>query len=328
MRRVRAAVVGVGYLGRFHALKYRDLPNVDLVGVADVRRERAEEVARELGVEAFGDHMDLVGRVDAASVAVLTTEHHEVARALLKNGIHVLVEKPIAATMEEAQEMVDMAERQGAVLQVGHLERFNPTIQALQKKLRGPLFLECHRISPYTARGVDVDVVLDLMIHDIDLILDFLKSEVVQVHAVGVPILTSRYDIVNARFRFATGCVANVTASRVSAKSLRKIRVFQPDAYISVDCGKGEVMEYRKLPAEHPGGVPRIVADRLEVDEKDSLMEEIRSFVDVVRHGGSPVVDGKMGLRCLGVALQVIRGVEETLPHGIREQLWRQGGNA
>jgi predicted dehydrogenase len=328
MRRVRTAVVGVGYLGRFHALKYRDLPHVELVGVADVRLERAKEVAGELGVEAFGHHMDLVGKVDAATVAVTTTEHHGVARDLLQHGIHVLVEKPIAAAIEEAQEMVDIAERQGAVLQVGHLERFNPTIQALQKRLRGPLFLECHRISPYTARGVDVDVVLDLMIHDIDLILDFLKSEVVQVDAVGVPILTSRYDIVNARFRFATGCVANVTASRVSAKSLRKIRVFQPDAYISVDCGKGEVMEYRKLPAQQLGGVPRIVAERLKVDERDSLMEEIRSFVDVVQHGGSPVVDGKMGLRCLGVALQVIRGVEETLSEVVREQLWRHGGNA
>ena len=320
-------MVGVGYLGRYHAMKYRDLPHVELVGVVDARPERAREVAREVGTDAFMDFHDLVGRVDVATVAVPTTEHHAVARDLLQHGIHVLVEKPIAATLEQAEELVETAQRQGTVLQVGHLERFNPTIQALQKRLREPLFLECHRISPYPGRGVDVDVVLDLMIHDIDLILDFLKSEVVQVDAVGVPVLTSRYDIVNARFRFATGCVANVTASRVSAKSLRKIRVFQPDAYISADCGKGEVLEYRRLPAEQEGALPRIMAERLEVEEKDSLLEEVRSFVDAVEKGRPPVVDGHAGARCLEVALRVLCGIDENMPEGLCDRLQGLGAD-
>jgi predicted dehydrogenase len=321
MGNVRAAVVGVGHLGRYHALKYRDLPDVDLVGVADVRPDRAEAVAREVGTEPFHHFRELVGRVDVVTVAVPTTEHHEVARGLLESGIHVLVEKPIAATLEEAEDLVDAARRAGALLQVGHLERFNPTIQALRSRLRDPLFLECHRISPYPGRGVDVDVVLDLMIHDIDLLLDFLDSEVVQVDAVGVPVLTPRYDIVNARFRFATGCVANVTASRVSAKSLRKIRVFQPDAYISVDCGKGEVLEYRRMPPEQGEGLPRIVAGRLDVEEKDALLEEVRSFVHAAQHGSQPLVDGRAGARCLAVALRVIRGIDEILPEGLWDRL-------
>jgi len=320
MRRVRAAVVGVGHLGRYHALKYRDLPDVELVGVADVLPERARAVAEEVGAESFTHFRELLGRVDVASVAVPTTEHHGVARGLLENGIHVLVEKPIAATLEEAEDLVEIARRSGAVLQVGHLERFNPTVQALRARLRDPLFLECHRISPYPGRGVDVDVVLDLMIHDIDLLLDFVGSEVVQVDAVGVPVLTSRYDIVNARFRFSSGCVANVTASRVSAKSLRKIRVFQADAYISVDCGKGEVLEYRRMPPERDG-LARIVAERLEVEEKDALLEEVRSFIHAARYGSEPLVTGQAGARCLAVALRVIRGIDEILPEGLRDRL-------
>jgi hypothetical protein len=325
--RLRAGVVGVGYLGRFHALKYRDLPEVDLVAVVDTRAQRAQEVAREVGTDALAHHADLVGRVDVATVAVPTTAHHCVARDLLQAGVHVLVEKPIAATLEEAQDLVETADRHGTILQVGHLERFNPTVQALRKKLRDPLFLECHRISPYPGRGVDVDVVLDLMIHDIDLILDFLQSELVQVDAVGVPVLTPRYDIVNARLRFATGCVANVTASRVSAKSLRKIRVFQPDSYLSVDFGKRELLEYRRILADQDRGKPTITAERLEVEEKDMLLEEVRSFAEAVRHHRPPVVDGRAGMRCLEVALKVLEDIERNVPEEVWERLRGQGGN-
>jgi predicted dehydrogenase len=328
MPRVRAAVVGVGYLGRFHAMKYRALPDVDLVGVVDIRRDRAEQVAQELDAEAHEHHRAIIGKVDVVTVAVPTTEHHLVARQLMKEGIHVLVEKPICASLEEAEDLVDTAKRSGVILQVGHLERFNPVVQALKKRLNAPLFLECHRISPYPGRGADVDVVLDLMIHDIDLLLDFLKAEVVRVDAVGVPILTSRYDIVNARFQFAGGCVANVTASRVSAKSLRKIRVFQRDAYLSVDCNKGELLEYRKLPAEQLGQLPRIVGERLEVAESDTLLEEVRSFVDIVRGGGKAIVDGVMGMRCLEVALKVIHGIEETVPEDLLDVLRTQQEDA
>lgn len=312
MGRLRAAVVGAGYLGRFHAMKYKDLPGVDLVGVADINAQRADEVAQELGVRAYAGHGDLIGLVDMATVAVPTTEHFAVASQLMAAGIHVLVEKPIAATLSEAKSLVETAERQGLVLQVGHLERFNPTVQALRRRLREPLFWECHRISPFPGRGGDVDVVLDLMIHDIDLILDILDAPVTQVDAVGVPVLTSRYDIVNARIRFATGCVANLTASRVSAKSLRKIRVFQPDAYLSADSAKGELIEYRRLPPEGPGAPPKITAQRIDLEERDSLMEEVRSFVEAVSSRTVPIVDGKAGVRALEVALQVIEGIRKS----------------
>jgi predicted dehydrogenase len=320
LQKLKAAVVGVGHLGRYHAMKYRDLPQVDLVGVVDVVPERARAVAQELGTEAFLDVDALRGRVDVATVAVPTTEHHGVTRGLLESGVHVLVEKPIAATLDEAEDLVATADRLGVLLQVGHLERFNPTIQVLQGRMKDPLFLECHRISPFPGRGVDVDVVLDLMIHDIDLLLAFLQAEVSRVDAVGVPVLTPRYDIVNARFRFSTGCVANLTASRVSAKSLRKIRVFQPDAYISADSGKGEVLEYRRLPAEGGAG-PRIVAERVDVEEKDSLLEEVRAFVDAVHQGGAPLVDGRVATRCLAVALRVICDIETNLPEGLCDRI-------
>lgn len=312
MGRLRAAVVGAGYLGRFHAMKYKDLPGVDLVGVADIDAHRADEVAKELGARAYAGHRDLIGLVDVATVAVPTTDHYAVASQLVAAGIHVLVEKPIAATLSEATSLVEAAERQGVVLQVGHLERFNPTVQALRRRLREPLFWECHRISPFPGRGGDVDVVLDLMIHDIDLILDILDASVTQVDAVGVPVLTSRYDIVNARIKFATGCVANLTASRVSAKSLRKIRVFQSDSYLSADSAKGELIEYRRLPPEGPGAAPKITAQRVDVEERDSLMEEVRSFVEAVSSHAVPVVDGKAGVRALEVALKVIEGIRQS----------------
>lgn len=324
MTKVRAAVVGVGYLGRYHAMKYQALPHVDLVAVVDVRPERARSVAEELGTEAFEHHAELVGRVDAATVAVPTTEHHKVARDLLASGVHVMVEKPITATLDEAQDLVDRAQRHGVILQVGHLERFNPAVKALRSRLKDPLFLEIHRISPYPGRGSDVDVVLDLMVHDIDLILDFFNTELVQVDAVGVPVLTPRYDIVNARFRFASGGVANVTASRVSAKSLRKIRVFQPDAYLSVDCEKGEALEYRRLHTERADAFPEIVAERLLVEEGDPLMEEVKSFVDAVRFETPPEVNGIKGMRCLEVAQRVIREIEESFPEGFLDTLRRQ----
>jgi predicted dehydrogenase len=325
MARVRAVVVGVGYLGRYHAMKYKALSNVDLIGVVDVRPERARSVAEELGTEAFAHHGDVIGRVDVATVAVPTTAHHRVARDLLTHGIHVMVEKPMTATLEEAQDLVERAQRHGVLLQVGHLERFNPAIRAMRNHLKDPLFLEVHRISPYPGRGSDVDVVLDLMIHDIDLILDFLGADPVQVDAVGVPVLTRRYDIVNARFRFASGGVANVTASRISAKSLRKIRVFQPDAYFSVDCEKGEALAYRRLPTGQGGEAPKIIAERLAVEGDDPLMDEVRSFVDAVRLQRPPVVDGIMGMRCLEVAQRVVRGIEQSVPTGLLEALRGQG---
>ncbi len=326
MARLRACVVGVGYVGRYHAQKYRDMPEVDLVAVVDLRYDRALSVARELQTEAYRSLQELVHRVDIASVAVPTTSHCAVATELMDQGVHVLVEKPMASSLEEAEAMADRARSRGVVLQVGHLERFNPAIRAILPHLENPLFLECHRISPYQGRGTDVDVVLDLMIHDIDLLLYFLKAEPIQVDAVGVPVLTPQYDIVNARFRFPSGCVANVTASRVSAKSLRKIRIFQPNAYFSVDCGKGEARIYRRV---RSGGSDKaqITAESLCVGEGDSLLEEIRSFVEAVRFGRPPVVDGAAGIRSLKVALKVLEDLEETCPKGLLETLAREKGH-
>ena len=236
MSRLRAAVVGVGYLGRFHAEKYAAHAGATLVAVVDVDAGRAQSVAANLGAEALTDHRALVGRIDCASVAVPTQQHHAVARDLLEAGIDVLVEKPLTTTLPEGKALVELAARRGRVLQVGHLERFNPAIRVLEGIVARPRFVECHRLAPFTERGTDVDVVLDLMIHDLDVILAMTTSSLRSIEAVGVPVLTPQVDIANARLRFANGCIANVTASRVSLKRERKLRIFQADAYFSLDC--------------------------------------------------------------------------------------------
>lgn len=322
MGRIRAAVVGAGYLGRFHALKYAKLSQVELIAVVDLLPERAKAVAREAGAQSMTDFRELKGRVDAATVAVPTTDHHMVATWLMQAGIHVLVEKPMAATLQQAQEMVDISLESGVVLQVGHLERFNPIVREVRERVTRPLFLECERISPYPGRGTDVDVVLDLMIHDIDLVMDLLGESPLEVEAIGVPVLTRSYDMVSAWLRFPMGRVASLTASRVSAKSLRKIRIFQPDAYISVDCGRNEAQIFKRLPPEAPGALPRITGERLQLEQGDALMEEVRSFVEVVMKGGKPVVDGLTALRCLEVALAVRSSVEANLPGDLRAALY------
>lgn len=325
MSKLRAAVVGAGYLGRFHALKYRLLPEVDLVAVVDILPERASAVAQEAKTQAMMDFRDLLGKVDLATVAVPTTEHHRVAMGLMEAGVHVLVEKPIAATLEQAREMVNLSTQRNVVLQVGHLERFNPSVKAVKERISRPLFVQCERISQYPGRGTDVDVVLDLMIHDLDLVMDFMGELPLEVEAIGVPVVTESYDMVSARLRFPKGRVANLTASRVSAKSLRKIRVFQPDSYISADCSRGDVQVFRRLPPESPGKLPRIVGEKLRVDAGDALLEEVRAFVQVVARGGSPVVDGPTALRCLEVALEVRSSVERNVPEDVRPLLSGEG---
>ncbi|MEJ5375670.1 MAG: Gfo/Idh/MocA family oxidoreductase [bacterium] len=317
MGKIRAAVVGAGYLGRFHALKYAKLPQVELVAVVDLLYERAKAVAKETGAQPMTDFRDLQARVDAVTVAVPTTDHHMIATWLMNKGIHVLVEKPMAATLEQAQEMVDLCIEKGVVLQVGHLERFNPIFREIRTRVRKPLFFNCERISPYPGRGTDVDVVLDLMIHDIDLVLDLLGETPVEVEAIGVPVLTSTYDMVSARLRFPKGQVANLTASRVSAKSLRKIRIFQPDTYISVDFARTEAQIFRKLPPQAPGTLPRIAGEKLQMEPGDALLEEVSSFVDVITRGGKPEVDGLTALRCLEVALAVCSSIEANVPQDL-----------
>ncbi len=232
---LRTAVIGVGYLGKFHAQKFAEIPGADLVAVVDVDVEARERVAKELGVDAIGDYRKLIGAVDAVSVAVPTPAHFEIARAFLDGGTHVLVEKPITETVEQAARLIEIARQRSAVLQVGHLERFNPAVRALKPLLHNPRFVESVRIAPYNVRGTDVDVVLDLMIHDIDLIQFIAGSPIERLEAVGAAVITDKPDVANARIRFESGCIANVTASRTSLKVERKIRIFQQACYFSAD---------------------------------------------------------------------------------------------
>jgi predicted dehydrogenase len=306
--RLRAAVVGVGYLGRFHALKYAAHPDVDLVAVVDVDADRCRAVATEVATAPVFDHRALAGRVDCVSVAVNTQHHHAVACDLLEAGIDVLVEKPITTTVAQGQELLELAVRGGRVLQVGHLERFNPAIRAIEGLVTQPRFVECQRLAPFTERGTDVDVVLDVMIHDIDLLLAMVRSPLRAVEAVGVPVLTPSVDIANARLRFANGCIANVTASRVSLKRERKFRIFQGDAYFSVDFDQRQVRVCRREAGAD--GRPALSFEQLVVVEGDSLANEIDAFVRAVRARETPPVTGWDGLRALEVAHVVRESVE------------------
>ena len=302
-RRIPVAVVGVGYAGRYHAAKYAASEKARLIGVADVDRPRALECGKDLGALAVTDHRELLGRVRAVSVAVPTRAHYEIARDCLARGIDVLVEKPMTATLDEARELVAMAGAKGLVLQVGHLERFNPAIRAVEGVIKEPRFIECNRLAPFVGRGTDVDVVLDLMIHDIDVISSLVGSPVKRVDAVGVPILTDKPDIANARITFSNGCVANVTSSRVSMKRERKIRFFQADAYISIDYDQPSAQIYRK---PHPGaGWQDIRGETIEIREGDALADQIDSFLESVRTRGAPVVSGADGLRALEIASMI-----------------------
>lgn len=309
MTRLRAAVVGVGYLGAYHAEKYAAHPGAELVAVVDLDRARAAEVAGRLGVPVADGVEALVGRVDCASVAVSTPAHYAVARALLEAGIDVLVEKPLTTTVAEGQALLECAARAKRVLQVGHLERFNPAIQAIADQIHGPRFVEAQRLAPFGERGTDVDVILDLMIHDLDLLLATVGSPVRSIDAVGIPVLTRAVDIANARLRFANGCVANVTASRVSVRRERKLRIFQPDAYFSVDFDARRVRVVRR--DARGDGAPALDFEERVVEAGDALAAEIDAFLEAVRRRDTPPVSGWDGLRALEVA-EVIRASVET----------------
>ncbi len=307
---LRASVVGVGYLGRFHAQKYVVQPSVKLVGVVDVDSARAAEIAAECQTQASTDYRDLFGQVDCVSVAVPTQLHHAVARDFLTRGIDVLVEKPLSATAAEGRELVEIAAQHGRILQVGHLERFNPALRSLSGILTAPRFIECQRVAPFVERGADVDVVRDLMIHDLDVILSLVRSPVTSMEAFGVPVLTAEPDIANARLRFASGCIANITASRVALKRERKMRIFQPDTYLVVDYGAHRIRICRREPGSQPGGLPNLTYEEREVGGEDALEEEIRAFLRAVRERSEPVVSGRDGLQALEVAEQIIGCLE------------------
>lgn len=303
--KLRAAVIGVGYLGRFHAQKYQSLPGVELVAVVDATASTAQAVGEELKVTALSDYRELLDKVDLVSVVVPTPLHYKVAAEFLAHKVHVLVEKPITETVEQARELIALAKQHRCVLQVGHLERFNPSVQAAAKVIRSPRFIESHRLAPFKQRGTDVSVVLDLMIHDIDLIQELVGQPIEHIDAVGSPIFSGDIDIANARIRFAGGCVANTTASRVSLKQERKLRIFQDDAYISIDLQQKILTVVRKKDAGPIESPAQVAIDEQSFEQGDALKSEIEAFVDSVRNGTAPVVSGEDGLRALQTAMHI-----------------------
>ncbi|MBL8700534.1 MAG: Gfo/Idh/MocA family oxidoreductase [Alphaproteobacteria bacterium] len=314
MSRIRCAVVGAGHFGRFHADKYSRIPDAELVAVVDRDAERAAAIAGPLGARAETSLDAVIGQIDAASVAVPTQGHFDVARRLLEAGVHVLIEKPITETLEQADALIALAKSRGLVLQVGHLQRFLLERLDAKRHIDKPLYIEAVRIAPFKPRGTDVGVVLDLMIHDIDLILAIVNSPITMIDAVGAPVVTSEEDIVNTRLRFANGCVATVTASRISFKTERRLRIFQRQSYVSID------LQARKLVAMRKGhgqpwfpGLPPIDREEISFEDGDDLLAEIASFVECVRTGRTPVVTGEDGRRALATAMAIGASLQESL---------------
>ena len=300
---LRLAVIGVGYLGRQHARILSSLPDAELVAVVDANRSRADEIAAAHGTRAFSDYREVVGQVDAVTIAVPTKLHHEIAVACLSAGIPVLVEKPMARSPVEAEAMIAAARQADVVLAVGHTERFNPAVVAARPLLTAPRFIEVHRLGTFPERSLDIDVVFDLMIHDLDVVLSLVKSEAESMEAVGVPVLTGRVDIANARVRFANGCIANLTASRISRERVRKIRFFQPAAYLSIDYAAQKVELWRLVKTE--GRMPSIQGGDVEVVNEEPLKRELADFVAAVRARRAPEVTGEDGLRALALAQRI-----------------------
>jgi len=304
-KRIKVGVIGIGHLGNYHLQKYQKLEICEITAVADMITDRAQKAAEIYKCAAFSDYRDMLGQVDAVSIAVLTSEHYKVARDFLAAGVDVLIEKPICATLEEADELIGLAKKKNLILQVGFVERFNPAIMALENVIEKPMFIEAHRLHPFFERGTDVDVILDLMIHDLDIILKFVNSPITGVEAVGVPILSDKIDISNVRISFATGCIANITASRISAKNMQKIRFFSPEGYHSVDCQKREIVSLGKRKNE--AGQQQIVQNNIEVGSHDPLEEEIRSFVHSVVNRTRPLISGEDARKSLELAIDIIQ---------------------
>jgi predicted dehydrogenase len=313
MSKIKAAVIGVGYLGRFHAQKYAQLPACELVAVVDGREEVRRLVGAEVGAQAIADYRELLGKVDAVSVVTPTPAHFEIADAFLAAGAHVLVEKPITETPEQARRLIARATASHKILQVGHLERFNAAVLAAEPHLSSPRFMECHRLAPYKERGTDVNVVLDLMIHDIDLVQSLANSEIVSIDAIGSPVFSGEIDIANARIRFANGCVANTTASRVSLKTERKLRIFEDAAYISLDLQQKILTLIRKREGVQEAGQLPVTIEEANLEQGDALKSEIESFLDCIRNNRRPIVSGEDGLRALETAIRITEQVHENL---------------
>jgi predicted dehydrogenase len=310
--KIRAAVVGVGYLGKFHAEKYAAMDNVELVGVVDIHQARAKEIGCHVGVNFFFDYRDLLGRVDAVSIAVPTPLHFEIGKAFLEQGVDVLMEKPITVTTTEADILIDIAEKKGLILQVGHLERFNPAVIAVKELVNHPVFIESTRMNLYKERGTEVSVVLDLMIHDIDIISHFVHSGIKYCHAMGASVVSDTVDIANAHIEFDNGTVAKVTASRIANKNERKIRLFQKDGYISLDFANRSIVHVRPGCGENNCPIPGMHMEERRFTEGDALAEEIKSFVRAVTFRGTPEVSGPMGRDALKIALSIGRQIRES----------------
>jgi len=317
MKKIRAAVVGVGYLGRFHAQKYAALPECELTAVVDIDTEVAARVATELGTRALSDYRELCGQVDAVSVVTPTDSHAEIATALLRTGAHVLVEKPIAQSVQQAQQLIDAARERGLVLQVGHLERFNPAILAAEPLLARARFIECHRLAPFKERGTEVNVVLDLMIHDIDLVQMIIGSPVATLDAIGTPVFSGEIDIANVRLTFENGCVANVTASRVSLKTERKLRVFHDGGYLSIDLQQKILTVIRKRALPPTAGELPVQIEEQSFAQGDALLAEIEAFLAAVRGERAVLVSGEDGQRALRTAIAITERMRVPTPEAL-----------
>ncbi|MBU1056306.1 MAG: Gfo/Idh/MocA family oxidoreductase [Proteobacteria bacterium] len=310
MKKVRVGVVGTGYLGKFHTEKYFQMSDVELVGVVDIDERQAEKIANGVSAKAYKNYRDLIGKVDAVSIVVPTHAHFSISKDFLENDVDVLIEKPITTTIKEADELISISENKGLIIQVGHLERFNPAVLALKDIVNNPRFIESHRLSTFKGRGTDVSVVLDLMIHDIDIITSLVKSEIKNLHAAGTPIITNQVDIANTRIEFENGCVANVTASRISAKDERKTRLFQRDAYISVDFANHEINIVRKNNDEVNSIIPGMEIKNLCFTKGDALKDELAAFVKSVSSRQEPEVTGQIGRNALKVALSIMEQID------------------
>lgn len=314
MNPVKTAVIGTGHLGTYHSQKVSQIENAQLVAVVDPDQEKAKKLADQYSCESYSNYKDVLDKVDAVLIAAPTPFHYEIAKDCINNGKHVFLEKPITETVAQAQELCDLAESNSVVLQVGHVERFNPALLSAKKQLKEPLFIECHRLAPFKPRSTDVDVVLDLMIHDIDVIMSLVNSPVVSVSAVGTPVITKYVDIANARLEFESGAVANITASRVSQNATRKFRVFQETQYLSIDFGTGELNlttktgEWDNFEEEMP-----LEFEAWELQKGDALLAEDQSFFDCIQNNQTPVVTGTQAMVAMKVAEQIREEIKRRL---------------
>ncbi|NOZ21585.1 MAG: Gfo/Idh/MocA family oxidoreductase [Planctomycetes bacterium] len=332
MKEVKAAVIGVGHMGKNHARVLHQLPHAKLVAVVDTDEKSGKKIARKCRAEFHTDYTEIADVIDMASVAVPTAHHHRIAKDLLQRGVHVLIEKPMTKSVEEAEELVAIAKKHSAMIMVGHVERFNPAFMAIQERIRSPKFIEAHRLAPFSFRSADIGVVLDLMIHDIDIILHLIQSDIKRIDAAGANVLSDYEDVANARILFESGCVANVTASRVSIKSMRKIRVFSPNNYCSIDLlGREAVMltkspeltlkslDISKLDASTIADLVGFVfgdllrREKVKIDDHEPLKEEIESFVESIRNGTDPVVPGEQGIKTVKTARTIIDSIRRSM---------------